>query len=505
MENNLITIKNLYKTFGGAVALNGMNFTINKGEIRCLIGENGCGKSTMIKIISGFYSFDQGEIYINGKQYKKITPIEAMNEGIQVIYQDFSLFDNMTIAENIMMYDSVKRNKKLVNQKELYKRAEQILDKIRFNIDLNKYVYELNVAQKQMVAICRALVLDAKLLIMDEPTSALTTKEVENLFTVVKTLKEKGVSILFVSHKMDEVFKISDSITVMRNGSNVFESNDMKLSKDELTYYITGKKISEESYQYTPTEKIKLLEVKNYTLLPYFKNISFSLYKGEILGITGLLGSGRSELADSLFGILPAEHGSVVMNGKDLGLIRNVSHALENSIGYVPEDRLTEGIHLEQTIADNSIASILGSLTNSLGLLSKKKIREEQMSGLSRININGMIPYNPAKSLSGGNQQKLVLIKWLATKPKLLILNCPTVGVDIGAKNEIHNIIKNLAREGIGVIVISDDIPEIMKICNRVIIMKDGIIANEKNIADTTLEEIEDSLGSILSKKEVAQ
>lgn len=499
---DIVNVKNMYKSFFGVLALDGMNFSIGEGEIRCLIGENGCGKSTLIKIISGFYTFDKGSLYINGKEYKKITPIESMNEGIQVIYQDFSLFSNMTIAENIMMYSSIRSKSKFVSWKNIKNQAQQTLDRIKFDIDIDKYVYELNVAEKQMVAICRAIAQDAKLIIMDEPTTALTAKEVENLFKVVSELKSRGVSVLFVSHKLDEVLKISDSFTVMRNGKNVYECKDKKLSKEDLIFYMTGKKISEERFNFVKTEEKPLMQVKNYTLQDKFYDINFSLYKGEILGITGLLGCGRNELAKSLFGIMPATNGNIVINSEDIGIIRNVQHALEYNIGYVPEDRITEGLHMEQTIADNSISVIIGSLVGKNGLLDDKKVREKKHETLSLIPIAGMRPLNPAKSLSGGNQQKLVLAKWLAANPKILILNSPTVGVDVGAKNEIHNIIKGLVKEGIGIIVISDDIPEIMTLCNRVFIMKDGYIVDERNIAETTMEELEAQIALEDSKAE---
>lgn len=489
---DIVNIKEMYKSFFGALALDGMNFSIKEGEVRCLIGENGCGKSTMIKVISGFHTFDRGSMHINGKEYQKITPIESMAEGIQVIYQDFSLFPNMTIAENIMMYDSVGKNHRFINWKETKSKAKETLDRIKFDIDIDKYVYELDVAQKQMVAICRAIAQDAKLIIMDEPTTALTSKEVDNLLKMVNRLKSGGVSILFVSHKLDEVLKISDSITVMRNGKNVYESNGEKLSKEELIFHMTGKKISEERFNFIKTEDKPLLQVKDYSIKGKFSDINFSLYNGEILGITGLLGCGRNELAKSLFGIMPAASGNIEINGRDIGIIKNVQQALQYDIGYVPEDRLTEGLHMEHTIEDNAVARIINMLVGKNKLLDKKKVAEKKKEILSRIHIAGMKPLNPARSLSGGNQQKVVLVKWLAANPKILILNSPTVGVDVGAKSEIHNIVKDLAVEGVGCIVISDDIPEIMALCNRVLIMKEGRMVDERLIKDTTMEELEE-------------
>ncbi|MDD3369822.1 MAG: sugar ABC transporter ATP-binding protein [Lachnospiraceae bacterium] len=491
---NIVRINNMYKSFYGAMALNGMDFSMNEGEIRCLIGENGCGKSTMIKVISGFHPFDSGELYINEKAHKKISPSESIAEGIQVIYQDFSLFPNMTIAENIMMYSTVAEKKAAVRWKRIRERAVEILKKVQFEIDPDIYVEDLNVAQKQMVAICRAIVQDAKLLIMDEPTTALTTKEVDRLFEIVRRLKQEGVSVLFVSHKLDEVSAICDSFTIMRNGKNVFQSDqgEGQLSKEDMVYYMTGKKFASETHVYKPVCEIPALKLKNLSLEGAFQDISFSLFKGEVLGITGLLGCGRSELAESLFGLKAATGGEIEISGKSVGVFHKVDDALKNGIAYVPEDRLTEGLHLEQSIADNVISRIVRNYANRFGILRMGDLKKKQKESLGSMSVAGMIPENPANSLSGGNQQKIVLIKWLASNPDILILNCPTVGVDVGAKSDIHRIIRNLASEkGVAVIVVSNDIYEIMQTCNRVLVMKDGRISSEVAIGDTTMDELE--------------
>lgn len=492
---NIVKIKNMYKSFYGAMALNGMDFSMNEGEIRCLIGENGCGKSTMIKVISGFHPFDSGELYINDKLYKKITPSESIAEGIQVIYQDFSLFPNMTIAENIMMYSTVAKGDIAINWKEIRKKAEDILKKVQFDIDPNMYVADLNVAQKQMVVICRAIVQNARLLIMDEPTTALTTREVERLFEIVRKLKEDGVSVLFVSHKLDEIAEICDSYTIMRNGKNVFQSEvgEGKLSKEDMVYYMTGKKFTSETHVYVEQSPIPALKLNDLTLDGAFENINFSLYKGEVLGITGLLGCGNAELVETLFGIKKATGGSIEIAGKNVGIFGCVDDALNSKIAYVPEDRLTEGLHLNQSIADNAIARILRNYTGHMGLLKMKELRKKQKESLSSMSVAGMVPENPANSLSGGNQQKIVLIKWLASNPDILILNSPTVGVDVGAKSDIHKIIRDLAREkGVAVLVVSSDMYEIMQICNRVLLMKEGKISQEIDIKDTSMDELEE-------------
>lgn len=491
---NIVRINNMYKSFYGAMALSGMDFDINEGEIRCLIGENGCGKSTMIKVISGFHPFDSGELYINDKQYKKITPAESIAEGIQVIYQDFSLFPNMTIAENIMMYSTVAEGKAVIHWKKIRERALETLERVQFEIDPDIYVAELNVAQKQMVAICRAIVQNARLLIMDEPTTALTNREVERLFEIVRKLQREGVSILFVSHKLDEISEICDSYTIMRNGKNVFQSEagEGKMPREDMVYYMTGKKFTSESHVYVKRDSVPALKLNALTLDGAFEDIDLSLYKGEVLGITGLLGCGRTELAETLFGLRRATGGSIEISGKNVGIFQKVDDALENKIAYVPEDRLTEGLFLDQSIADNAIARIVRNYTGKCGLLGIKALRKKQREVLGSMEVAGMVPQNPASSLSGGNQQKIVLMKWLASDPDILILNCPTVGVDVGAKSDIHKIIRDLAREkGVAVIVVSNDMYEIMQTCNRVLIMKEGRISRELDIRDTTMDELE--------------
>ena len=495
----------MYKSFFGVIAMDGMDFHVGEGEVRCLICENGCGKSSMIKVISGYYTYDSGELVIHGRPYRKISPTESMREGIQVIYQDFSLFSNMTIAENIMMYDSVGRKRALVDWKDMKKRARETLDKIQFDIDLNMFAYELSIAQMQMVAICRAIVQDAKLIVMDEPTTALTTHEVQKLFEVVKQLKGHGVSVLFVSHKLDEVLSICDSITVMRNGRNVFETQpgEQKPSKEELILHMTGKAFSQKAHEFVPQPDAKpILRVSNYTQRDGFHDINFSLYPGEIMGITGLLGCGREELAEALFGIAPADSGSVEIDGRNIGVIKSVQQAISQDIAYLPEDRLTKGLHLEQAIDDNAVSRIIGSLVEKSGVLKRSRVARKKKEVLSSLYIAGMRPRNPVKSLSGGNQQKVVLVKWLASNPRILVLNCPTVGVDVGAKAEIHEIIRKMAHKGLGVIVISDDIPEVMQLCNRVLIMQNGRIVGDIPIRETQLETLESMLADEAQQRE---
>jgi len=478
MPEQLLKVTNVSKSFAGVQALKGVNLTINRGEIRCLAGENGCGKSTLIKVISGVHVPDEGEIEINGRKYKHISPIDSIREGIQIIYQDFSIFPNLTAAENIALNSELAKNKKFISWKRVHQIAKEAIDKIDVKINLMVKVENLSVADKQLVAISRALLQNAKLIIMDEPTTALTQKEVNSLFKVIKGLQKQGISILFVSHKLDEVFEISEKITILRNGQNVIDGDTKDFDRAKFVYYMTGRQIEESCFKTENNQEKELLRIENLSLKGRFKDVSFHLHEGEILGITGLLGSGRTELAMSLFGLTPAHSGRIYINGK-LMEIHTVQDAVKNKIGYVPEDRLTEGLFLEQSIGRNIVVSTLDKLLNRFKLIDKSQAEDTINSWVRNLNVVTPSPALPVKTLSGGNQQRVVIAKWLATNPRILILNGPTVGVDVGSKSDIHKIIRDLAEKGVGIIIISDDIPEVQHNCNRILIMKKGRIVGE--------------------------
>lgn len=490
--DNLFQLQGISKAFYGSLALDKMDLSMKKGEVHCLVGENGCGKSTLIKIISGFYDFDEGKVIIDGTLYPRLSPIDAIRKGIQVIYQDFSLFPNLSVGENITMLSRIQKKAHFCNWKTMKKNGQDALDLIGVRMDLSAPVSELNVSQKQLVAIARAVIQDARLIIMDEPTSALTQREIARLLSIVDSLKKRGIAILFVSHKMNEVLQIADNVTVMRKGRNVYSGAAEKLTQEDLIYYMTGKRITANPPDDTSVAYDSvLMDVKGLTLPGAFENICFTLHPGEVLGVTGLLDCGRNELAKSLFGLLPAKSGEVAIEGKKVRL-NSIQSALQNHIGYVPEDRLTEGLHLDQPIGDNAIIRILGRFTGFCGLLKKNDLYARRDRDLSSIHIAGMHVDKLARSLSGGNQQKVVLVKWLAENPRILILNCPTVGVDIGAKSDIHAVIRKLAQENkIGVILISDDTSEILAVCNRVLVMSAGKIVEEARTADISIDQLE--------------
>jgi simple sugar transport system ATP-binding protein len=493
MGELLLQAKGICKSFAGVRALNNVDLEIRKGEIGCLAGENGSGKSTLIKIISGAYMPDSGEINIGGKSYSKMSPDISIHEGIQVIYQDFSIFPNLTVAENIAMNDLVYNNKKTVNWKNIFETAKKALDKVGVDIDLYANVSELPVADKQLVAISRALLQNAKLIIMDEPTTALTNKEIDKLFKIIYSLKEKGISILFVSHKLEEVFSIAERITVLRNGEKIVSDEIAHFNKNNFIYYMTGRELEEVQFVPENLSEKPMLEVENLSKKGCFKDISFSLNGGEILGITGLLGSGRTELALSLFGRLPADKGTIKIRGKEVK-IDSISTAIKEKIGYVPEDRLTEGLFLDQSIGKNIIVTVIDKLLSKLKIVNPKAVDGQIDHWIDELSIKSSSPKYAVKTLSGGNQQRVVLAKWLATDPDILILNGPTVGVDIGSKSDIHGILAKLAKRGLAVIIISDDIPEVLLNCNKILLIRKGELVGELDTVGLSEKELSNKL-----------
>lgn len=492
MSDVFLKVSNIKKYFGGVKALDGVTLEIKKGEIHCLAGENGCGKSTIINVISGFYTPDAGEICIEGETFSRMTPKESIAKGIQVIYQDLSLFPNLTVMENLALNMEVASGKKFVNKKRMRKIAQEAVSKIGFDIDLDETIENLPVGTRQMIAISRALLNDAKLIIMDEPTTAITKKEVKGLFKVIKKLQAQGIAVLFVSHKLDEVFEIAERYTVFRSGKNVAKGETADLTHEKFTYYMTGRDLSTEVFKYEEKDQETVLEVKDLSLKNGFANIDFSLKKGEILGITGLMGSGRTELAETIFGYHKPDSGKVIIEGKEVK-INCIKDAIREGIGYVPSDRVREGLFVPQSIAENITTERWGDLANGIGVLNEKSLFDMANDWVEKLSIATKNILNPIATLSGGNQQKCVLAKWLALDLKVLILNGPTVGVDIGAKFDIYKLVQQLAHEGLAVIIISDDLPEVLSNCNRVMVMKAGRIAENiptEGLDDSTLAEM---------------
>ncbi|MCE7989587.1 MAG: sugar ABC transporter ATP-binding protein [Caldilinea sp. CFX5] len=479
MTNPFLNLTNISKAFAGVQALDDVSLTIERGRIHCLVGENGCGKSTLIKIIAGVYARDGGEVVIDGRNYQQLQPIDAIRAGIQVIYQDLSLFPNLTVAENIALNEEVAAGKRLVNWRQVRRLAREALQQINVDLDLNVRVETMSVANKQLIAISKALRQNAQLIIMDEPTSALTEREIRTLITVINNLQGRGIAFLFVSHKLNEVLALSEKIIVMRNGRKVSEGERREYDYARLAREMTGHEVSAKSYDYTPGPSVRpLLTLDKLTAPGAFADISFALRPGEILGLTGLLGCGRTELALALFGMHPTSSGTITVDGQTVA-IRTTADAIHHGIGYIPEDRLTEGLFLEQSIGRNVVVRTLDQLLDRFGLLDRKQMDGQVDHWIDALRIKAGSPTLPVKTLSGGNQQRVVVAKWLASRPKVLILNGPTMGVDIGSKEELHAIMKELAGQGMGLIVISDDLPELLQSCNRILLMRRGRIAEE--------------------------
>ena len=492
MSENIIKITGVKKYFGGVKALDGVDLVTKKGEVHCLAGENGCGKSTIINVISGFYTPDAGTIEIDGKEYTKLTTQQAIEAGVQVIYQDLSVFPNLTVRENLAITMEKSSGKKIVSKKHYDEIAKKALSTINFDVDLDEYVENLTVADKQLIAIARALLYDAKLIIMDEPTTAITQKEVKNLFEVIRGLQKKGISVLFVSHKLDEVFEIADHFTIFRSGHNVYSGPTKELNQALFTHYMTGRDIEEEPFTYVEKTGAKtVLEVKNLSLKDGYKDCSFSIKEGEILGITGLLGSGRTELAETIFGIHQADSGEIILDGQQVSF-KSVEDAMEHGIGYVPPERNVMGLFMDQSISDNISVTRWNDCKSGV-LMNQGAIDSLVDRWVGELSIKIGSAADNMRTLSGGNAQKCVLAKWLALDLKVLILNGPTVGVDIGAKYDIYNLTKKLAEKGLAVIIISDDIREVLLNCNRVLIMRRGHLVDErltKDLDEETLSKL---------------
>ncbi len=471
MADAFLKLEKITKYFGGVQALKGVDIEVKYGEIHALAGENGCGKSTLIKIISGVHKATAGKLYVEGKAAENFSPNDAIKMGIQVIYQDFAVFPNLTVAENIAMNRAVLSDTKVMNWKQARILAMDAMKQIGANVDPELPVERLSVANKQMVAISRAIITDAKLLILDEPTTALTAAEVKKLNIVIRKLKEKGMAIIIVNHKLDEIYEIADVLTVMRNGETVARGSMKEFDKGRFIKAMTGREINETFYRPEKLGK-EILKVEELTRIGAFEKVSFSLHQGEVLGITGLLGSGRGEIGDALFGISPAQEGHVYLNEEKIE-IHSPADAMKYGIGYVPEDRLTQGLFLDRSIQDNTVAASISRYLRR-GKLEYSRMYRDTADWIKKIGCNAPSPEPDIRTLSGGNAQKMVIAKWLNTNPKLLILNGPTVGVDIGSKSDIHKILHELAGNGMGVIVISDDVSELIQNCNRIMIMKNG-------------------------------
>ncbi len=478
-----LEVRDLQKRFGGVRALKGISFTIERGRTYHLMGENGCGKSTLIKIISGAQSADGGELIINGRKIESLDPIGALAVGIETVYQDLSLLPNLSVEENValarQLVASGGRLARPLDRKALRETAVKALAAVGLPTDsyfLSTPVEQLPIASRQLIAIARAIASDAGLVIMDEPTTALTRREVDNLIRVVRGLHENGVSVLFVTHKLDECKAIGGRAIIMRDGLKITECDVAEQSKAQLAFWMTGKELDDKRYRSEPPSGERLLAVDNLGARG-FDDVSFDVAQGEVFGVTGLLDSGRNELALTLAGVMRAERGKITLVGKTVNLTSPAA-AIEAGVGYVPEDRLSEGLFLEKSISENIVMAVLDRLRGAFGFIDSRRARTLAQKTVEDLQVATPDIDNPVTSLSGGNQQRVLIGRWLTINPSLLILHGPTVGVDVGSKDTIFRIIQRLAGEGMGVIIVSDDLPELLQNCDRIMVMRKGRIAD---------------------------
>ncbi|XBH21088.1 sugar ABC transporter ATP-binding protein [Jonesiaceae bacterium BS-20] len=507
MSAPILVAKNLSIAFGEVRALSGVDLTIGAGEIRCLVGENGSGKSTFVKIVSGVYVPNEGTVTVGGAPLGAHDPREAISAGVQVIYQDLSLFDHLSVAENIAFNVVLHQGSVYVNRKQMEEIAVSQLQEMGVELPLNDPVSTLSVANKQLVAIARALSMDAKILFMDEPTTALTTKEVKRLLTIVHALKEKGLAIVFISHKLDEVFDVADTITIFRDGLKVGDFKAGDLDQASLTYHMTGREVLHEPYQRKSLDSdgasAPLLAVENLTKSDQYRDVSFAVRPGDILGLTGLLGAGRTELALTLFGLNKPDSGTIRVKG-DQVRINDPWEAISLGLALVPEDRNAQGLFLTHTTNHNVSSTRLDKLLNKFGLVNAREERALAQQTVELMGVNNKNTEAIVGNLSGGNAQKVVIGKWIATDPTVFILDSPTVGIDIGSKEEIYDRIQKLAAQGMGVVFISDEPEEIIANCNRVIVMHEGDVIATFEDSDRSAPGFKDELARIISNPDSA-
>jgi len=494
MEKEIIfKMQNISKHFPGVQALSKVTFDLRKGEVHALVGENGAGKSTLIKILSGIYHPDSGQIIYKGNPIIINNPKHAIELGISTIYQELNLCQNLTVAENIFLGNEyTKTFLGYLQDNEIIKKSKKYLDLLGEEINPKAIVSTLTVAQQQVVEIAKALAAESEIIIMDEPTASLTLLETRNLFQIIRKLKEQGRSIIYISHRLKEVFDISDRVTVLRDGKLTGSKFTKDLSYNEIVKMMVGRAI-ENKYVATKTRNLskvskKLLEVKDLTRKPVFKNINFTLHAGEILGFSGLVGSGRTELARAIFGLDKYEKGKILIEGQEKKIVET-KDAINNGIGLVPEDRKRGGVFLNFSIRENISISYLDRLS-ICGYILEKNEKKLVSKYIKQLDIKPGNSEVKVLNMSGGNQQKVAIAKCLATNPKILIMDEPTRGIDIGAKSEIYHLIRDLAKQGKGIIIISSELPEILSLSDRILVMNKGEIVGEFANKDATEEKI---------------
>ncbi len=488
MNEYILEMKNITKRFPGVVALSNVQFNLKRGEVHVLMGENGAGKSTLMKILNGQYVLDEGEITLKGDCYSVHNPKEAMDKGVSMIHQELSPILDMNVAENIFIGREPMKNG-FIDKRKMHDDTQTILDNIGLGIKPDMKMRHLSVAEMQVVEIAKAISYSSDIIIMDEPTSALTDKEVKTLFAIIADLKAKGMGIIYISHKMDEIYRIADRITVFRDGEYVGTYDSEKLERNRLVALMVGRELSNMYPEKTAQVGEIVLRVKSLCLESLFNQISFELRKGEILGIAGLMGAGRSELVETIFGIRKASNGSIQFKGRE-GLFKSPKYAIERGIALVTEDRKATGLNVKTSVQKDMTTVSLKNFCTFGQFISARKEETAVDDYINKLSIKTYGRKQLIDNLSGGNQQKVIIARWLMSEPDIFIIDEPTRGIDVGAKYEIYSIICELAKLGKATLLVSSELPEIIGICDRVIVMHEGKITGELNRAEMTQERI---------------
>ncbi|MBR3398032.1 MAG: sugar ABC transporter ATP-binding protein [Lachnospiraceae bacterium] len=485
-----VELRDIYKSFAGVKALNGAQLSVKPGEVHALIGENGAGKSTLIRCLSGVHLADSGKIFMDGEEVHISTPKQGIDMGISVIYQEFALMQDLSVAENVLI-DQL-RSRKTVKWRQLRREARSILDQLGFEeINVNAPVKTLPVAMQQVVEICKALSRNCKILVLDEPTAVLTNKEVERLFVLINMLREKGVSIIYISHRLEEIFRICDRITVMKDGAYVKTVNTDEITQQDLVNLMIGRTLDTYFPKRSPhvTDEV-IFEVRNLKAGIDVKDVSFAVRRGEVLGLSGLVGAGRTESIRALIGTDKLEEGEAFLNGKPVRF-HSPKAAFEAGVGYLPEDRKNQGVLLNLPIYQNiTMSALQKNYTGTLGFVKRGKENQDVRNLAEEVTLKAASLKNPVSSLSGGNQQKVAVARLLATNSEVLILDEPTRGVDVGAKTEIFRLINSMVEKGCAVIMISSEMAEIIGMCDRAVIFREGRTVAELQKEELTEENI---------------
>lgn len=489
MDQPILSLNSISKSFPGVQALDSVNLEVYPGEIHALVGENGAGKSTLMRIISGASSKDSGSMQWRGYEVDIKTPIEAQNLGIAMIHQELALIPYIDIGKNIFLgREPQGKIPGLIDWSNLYQASSDILDSLGLNISPRTIIKDLSIAQQQMIEVAKSLSMDASLLVMDEPTSALTDREVETLFEQMSRLRSEGVSIIFISHRLEEVYRVADKVTVLRDGRWIGTHPADSLSENEIVKMMVGRELVASKTHESHSTDVSVLRLNDVHTSGIVRGVSLDLKEGEILGIAGLVGAGRTELLEAIFGVRHITQGQILLEGEQIEL-DSPSKAIHSGVGFVPEDRKAQGLFLNMGVRQNIVLAALDTLTR-LGIVLRTRANALTSSLIKQLDIRPPNQQQRVRNLSGGNQQKVVIARWLALEPRVLLLDEPTRGIDVGAKSEVHALLDQMAKTGVAILMVSSELPEILSVCDRILVMREGRLMLETEPDSTTQDEI---------------